>query len=473
MAKHGVGERLVSQGGILLYHSRKSWSRFYLRILAVALAFCSVCFALGTKVNAAVPQQPSIYGEAAVLLDASTGQILYGKNIHQQMEPASLTKIMTCLIAIEEGDPDAVLSVSEQAVEDMEDSSTMDVVTGESLSLRELLYGLMLPSANDAANVIAEYFSGGNEGFAQKMNQRAQELELWDTHFVNPHGLPAQEHYSTAYDLARLTQTALAQDAFLTYAGASEYEIAATERHGSFSLEHTHLMMQPDSRYYDSRVIAGKTGWTPGAGTCLMTVARQGDLTLIAIVLKSDSDDIWRVAYQDTGKMLDFGFSNFRRGTVTIPEITEYPVSFFDEEGRLCRGSGSGSAESLSLLFPNGCDEEDVYLEMPQQQQLVQWEQRGLQVSVRYQDENGESWPWPLASAPVSLTLQQVSDPSHQEPVQSVMSQQTTEDAQQQNGLGLLFILLLVCAAGLTCLWCLARPGSQRRKRHQKEETIK
>lgn len=174
-----------------------------------------------------------------------------------------------------------------------------------------------------------------------------------------------------------------------------------------------------------------------------MTVARQGDLTLIAIVLKSDSDDIWRVAYQDTGKMLDFGFSNFRRGTVTIPEITEYPVSFFDEEGRLCRGSVSGSAESLSLLFPNGCDEEDVYLEMPQQQQLVQWEQRGLQVSVRYQDENGESCPWPLASALVSLTLQQVSDPSHQEPVQSAMSQQTTEDAQQQNG--------WVCC--LSCCW--------------------
>ena len=312
MAKHGVGERLVSQGGILLYHSRKSWSRFYLRILAVALAFCSVCFALGTKVNAAVPQQPSIYGEAAVLLDASTGQILYGKNIHQQMEPASLTKIMTCLIAIEEGDPDAVLSVSEQAVEDMEDSSTMDVVAGESLSLRELLYGLMLPSANDAANVIAEYFSGGNEGFAQKMNQRAQELELWDTHFVNPNGLNNTEHYTTPRDMAIIARAAFQNPTVAKVASTLSYEFPATKKASARTITMGHKMLYPnDSRYYDG-IVAGKTGYTSKAGNTLATCAERDGLRLIAIIMKSS-----QTHYEDTKALLDYGFALAEAGELS------------------------------------------------------------------------------------------------------------------------------------------------------------
>ena len=172
------------------------------RISAFLMTMILFCFSFEQKLFAADPAIPELYAEAAVLMDAATGQVLYGKNEHQLMEPASLTKIMTCLLSARLEDPEVLLTVSEEAVKDMEESSTMDVTAGETLMLRELLYGLMLPSANDAANVIAEHFSGNNTAFAALMNETAVQLGLYDTIFANPHGLPDENHISTAYDLA-------------------------------------------------------------------------------------------------------------------------------------------------------------------------------------------------------------------------------------------------------------------------------
>ena len=428
------------------------------RVLVFFLCAAMLLLLPPDAVLAAGPEPPELYAKAAVLMDAATGQVLYGKDEHTRLEPASLTKIMTCLIAVRQGDPEALLTVSGEAVRDMEDSSTMDVTEGETLTLRELLYGLMLPSANDAANVIAEYFSGDNASFARLMNETAASLGLRDTVFVNPHGLPDENHLTTAYDLAALTREALSEPDFLLYTGAAEYDIAKTEQHEAYELEHTHFMLQPDSRYYDERVIAGKTGWTPGAGTCLMTVARQDGTTLIAIVLGADAEDIRYAAYGDVKKLLDYGFGHFTRGDVSVSAVSYYPVSFRDGDGTMRRGSLSGEGAAFSPLIPEGCSGENIFLRMPEEQQLQEREQVSLTAAVTFRDEDGKVWPWPLAEIPLTLELQALSG-------QTVSREEEARPAMAAAGedhtlvwAALLCVLLLGI---LALLWFRLRPGKR------------
>lgn len=429
------------------------------RLLSLCWTFALFFCLMPGHVLAAGPELPELYAEAAILMDAATGQVLYGKNERVRMEPASLTKIMTCLIAVEEGTPEALLTVSREAVKDMEDSSTMDVTEGETLALQELLYGLMLPSANDAANVIAEYFSESNAAFAQKMNEKAAELGLRDTSFQNPHGLPDEEHLTTAYDLAVLTRAAVSEPAFMAYAGAAEYTIEKNGLHEAYDLSHTHFMLHSDSRYYDERVIAGKTGWTPGAGTCLMTVAKQDDVTLIAIVLKSDAEDIRYVAYQDVEKLLNYGFDSFTRGSVSVSAVSCYPVSFYDLNGIVQRGSLFSEAASFSPLIPDGCDEKNIFLLMPQEEQLRHWEEAAVTAAVIFRDQDGNIWPWPLAEVPLDVELQMFEISSRQEETQPAMAAVVLEH--DDHFLWAATILCTVLVGVLVLLWRCFRPGKR------------
>lgn len=420
------------------------------RVFAVLTALM-LCLLLPESVYASDPEQPELYAEAAVLMDASTGQVLYGKNEHQLMEPASLTKIMTCLLAARMEDPETLLTVSEEAVKDMEESSTMDVVAGETLTMRELLYGLMLPSANDAANVIAEHFAGDNATFAELMNDAAAELELYNTTFANPHGLPDEAHLSTAYDLAKLTMEAVTEPAFLEYAGAASYDIEETEDHAAFELKHTLFMLQEESKYYDERVLAGKTGWTPGAGTCLMAVAQQEDLTLIAVALKSDAEDIRYVAYQDVKTLLDYGFSSFVRGEVSVGGFSGYPVSFYEADGTLRRGTIYSEAMSFSPMIPEGCSSDNIFLQIPQQERLRLRERIPVTASVTFRNEEGEVWPWALAEVPVTLELIELPQISSKPEEQQAMA--PVRDEEKELSLLPLLLLCAVLSVGMIILY--------------------
>jgi len=151
-----------------------------------------------------LPELPDIQAKAAILMDEGSGRVIYAKNAHQQLPPASLTKIMTAILVIENGDLDQKVSVSRYAAETGESSIWLE--EGEVLTRKDLLYALMLVSANDAAVALAESVAGSESAFVEKMNKRARELHLSHTHFVNPHGLQDQEHYSSAYDLAVITR---------------------------------------------------------------------------------------------------------------------------------------------------------------------------------------------------------------------------------------------------------------------------
>ena len=255
------------------------WKKRPLAALALSLALLLPAPAQGAEA-------PAIHAEAAILMEAETGQILYEKNAHRQMQPASLTKIMTCLLAIEAGNPEQQVTVTPQALDLMEDAAAIGLQEGERLPLRELLYAAMLPSANDAANAVAIHIAGSEAAFARQMNRRAEALGLTDTRFVNASGLPVQGHSTTAYDLAEITREALRYPSFLDYAGRPSYFIRPGPENRGYSFSHLNRLLLPGSGYFDARAIAGKTGWTVPAGHCLMTVAEQDGVRLIAIILQ-------------------------------------------------------------------------------------------------------------------------------------------------------------------------------------------
>ena len=231
----------------------------------------------------------------AVLIDADTGAVLYDKGMDEYRYPASTTKILTAYLALKYGNLDDVLTVSSDAVNTlMSGSSICGLKPGDQLTLDQALYGLMLCSGNDAANVIAEYISGSTDKFAELMNKEAQALGATQSHFVNPHGLPDDNHYTTAYDLYLIFNAAIKDDRFVNYISTKKYTTSYTDASGAQVdqvwvntngyLKGTYDMPE------NVTVIGGKTGTTEAAGSCLVLYSESQDKKpYISIVLKGNS----------------------------------------------------------------------------------------------------------------------------------------------------------------------------------------
>lgn len=247
------------------------------------------------------PAPPDVGAHEAIVVEYPTGRILYAKDEHERMSPASLTKVLTAILALEYGNLNDVVTASP---DDLVGESTMGLVSGEQQTLHDLLYGMMLPSGNDAAMAIARHLgstigasikSDSNDPivrFAAMMNARVQQLGLQDTHFVTPHGLDSEAHYSTAYDLASLSWYALHIPQFNEIVSQSYYEAPG------HALQNTNEML---TRYPGADGI--KTGWTDGCGLCLITSATRDGHRLIAVVLNAPN---WWV---DSATILDYGFA--------------------------------------------------------------------------------------------------------------------------------------------------------------------
>lgn len=262
--------------------------------------------------------------EAAMLFELKTGNILYEKSINKKMYPASLTKIMTATIALEIGNLDDKITVDEKTPYEV-DGSSIALEPGEVLSLKDLLYGLLLSSANDAASVIAKHYGNGSiEPFVKLMNEKAKELGATNTNFVNPHGLHDNDHYTTAADLAKITTYAMKNEKFREYIKTTRYEIPATNLKEARSIHTTNNLLLNlvggneiiVKNRYVSRVYEGaagvKNGYTPEAGSCLVSYAQRNGVELIAIVLKGPSADV----YTDTHNLLNYGFEEFEFKTI-------------------------------------------------------------------------------------------------------------------------------------------------------------
>lgn len=246
------------------------------------------------------PSALSVSAYSAALIDASDGNLLYSKRADEPLPMASTTKIMTALVAIERGDLDATVEIPRAAVG--VEGSSIYLFTGEKLTLGNLVYALMLASANDAAAAIAIIVGGSIEKFAGMMNEKAAELGLSNTRFVNPHGLDAAGHHTTARDLALLSAYALGNDTFKKIVSTKKTTIPLNGEEGRrLLINHNRLL-----RYYDG-AIGVKTGFTRKSGRCLVSAAERDGLIFVAVTINAPND------WNDHTRMLDYGFSSYVR----------------------------------------------------------------------------------------------------------------------------------------------------------------
>lgn len=254
------------------------------------------------------PTGPQIGSQAAILMDVNTGVILYSKNIHERLYPASTTKIMTCLLAAEMGNLDDMVEFSREAVFSVpSDGSNMGMDAGESITLEECLYGIMVASANEAANAAGEYISGSIEDFVALMNERAKEMGCTDTHFVNPNGLHDPQHYTSAYDLALISSYFFRNEMLCKISNTARYHFEATPTQpDDFYKNNKHKLINGEIPY--EGILGGKTGFTSDSRQTLVTCAERNGMRLVCVVFKEESPD----QFTDTVELFDYGFNNFQ-----------------------------------------------------------------------------------------------------------------------------------------------------------------
>lgn len=260
---------------------------------------------------------PEIKSEAAILADLKTGRIIYSKNADKALYPASTTKIMTGILALEYGNLSDTVTASVSALAPItNEDSHMGILIGEQFTLEQLIYAMMVYSANDAANVIATHIAGTPENFVEIMNEKAQELGAENTHFVNTYGIHNEDHYTTAEDLALITRYAMQNEKFREIVKTPIYKIAPTEKYTTErNLPNTNLFLSSfrSAEFYNKNVTGVKTGSTDAAGYCLVTTAQKDTTELLVITLKAPNKT---ECYNDSKKLLDLGFNNYSYTTI-------------------------------------------------------------------------------------------------------------------------------------------------------------
>ncbi len=287
----------------------------------------------------------SISAKSVCLIDATSGRVLYGKNEGIRLPMASTTKIMTAIIALESEIPlSTVINAPKEAIGI--EGSSIYLYEGERITLKALLYALLLCSANDAAVAIAITVSGTVERFVEKMNAKALELGLKDTHFTNPHGLYDEDHYTTAKDLAILMAHCMENEAFSAISGCEKKVFPRNDGSTRVMINHNRLLKE------NKFVIAGKTGYTKKSGRCLVTCAKNEGLSLVCVTLNAPDD------WNDHTKLYEFGFSNYKR-VVLSPVSVDIPVISGQKATVMARSN------EISLLLPSSYEGIDVTIEAP------------------------------------------------------------------------------------------------------------
>ena len=257
---------------------------------------------------------PKIIAEGAVLMDAGNGAVLYQKNMDTPYFPASITKIMTCLLAVENCSLSETVTMSKEAVFGIDrTSSNVGLDVGQSVSMEEAVLCVMLASANEAASAIAEHVSGSIEDFVDLMNQRAKELGCTNTHFNNANGLPDDDHYISPHDMALIAKAFNENDTCRRLASMRTYDVAVTPTQPDEIHLLNHHKMYEGLAYAYEPVVWGKTGYTMAAGATLVTVAENNGLSLICVVMKDESEK----NYSDTRTLFDFGFGNYTKMNIS------------------------------------------------------------------------------------------------------------------------------------------------------------
>lgn len=281
------------------------------------------------------PKGPAVYADSAIVMDMESGAILYGKQADKQHFPASITKLMTTLVALENAELTDKVRFTEDSISFLEwDDANIGMKAGEELSLEDSLYGVLLASANEVSHAVAESVGadrlGGNyDTFIKRMNTRAEELGCTNSHWVNANGLHDEQHYTSAHDMALIASEVYQQDEFRKIMGTLEYKIGPTNLTKEDRVfQQNHKMLWPENFYYYEYCKGGKTGYTDQSKTTLVTMAENQEMKLAAVVLYDYGVD----AYTDTRGMLDYVFQNFHKTAVADLESSEDIASFVNKE---------------------------------------------------------------------------------------------------------------------------------------------
>ncbi len=303
-------------------------SKFICMILLVSILIPTVPVHAKKSKNYWPRLSEEITAGAAILMDVDTGTILYKKNINTPYYPASITKILTTLIAVENSRMDEKVTFSRDSVYKTEGSGIWRDV-GEVMTMEQCLYAVMLESANECAYAVAEHISGSMSKFVKLMNERAKSIGCTSSKFMNPHGLPDEKHVVTAKDMALIARAAYENETFRSICGTKRYTIPPTNKHSesTYMVNH-HKMLYPkdtDAYLYDY-CMGGKTGYTNAAGNTLVTYAQKDGMTLLAVILNGSSPQYWN----ETRALFDFGFENFN--LCNVSEYFEADESYDEEK---------------------------------------------------------------------------------------------------------------------------------------------
>lgn len=346
------------------------------RILSTILLFIVITSNLSPIFADSKDAWPYYSGEisskAAIVMDADSSKILYSYNQDEKLYPASLAKIMTAIIVFDyvKGNYDSMVNFSYTAVtKDIDRNSvTIGASAGDQLSIKDCLYSLLLPSANDAANALAEYVAGSINDFVLLMNEKAENLGLKNTHFVNPSGLHDDNQYTTAYDMAKMLQYAMTYPIFYQISSSISYRHAPIRRYknpdnSNNQVLNTNSIMVPGSGYYYNSATAGKTGHTKLAGYNLAASARKDGMNLICVVLGAASD---KIRFNETKTLFDFHFDNYKslsikkfdkRFSDSISNISINDVNLIEALNITCN-------ENAHITLPKNANENEVTSEI-------------------------------------------------------------------------------------------------------------
>ena len=311
---------------------KNRWKKAACLILTIISAVC-----LGkVDVKAADywPDAPETLSPGVILMEESTGTILYEKNSDEAHYPASITKIMTTLLALENGNLSDMVTFSDDAINNTEGSGIARDY-GEQMTLEQCLYGVMLESANECAYAVAEHVGGTVENFVDMMNAKAKELGCTNTHFANPHGLQDENHYTTAHDMALIAQAAYQNETFRIIIGTKMYTIPPTNKHAEETVLRNHHDMlctyhNANRKYLYPYCVGGKTGYTATANSTLVTYAEKDGMTLICVVMNTQSPN----QFIDTVNLFDYAFDNFQVLNVSEND-TDYSAEATVDNGNL------------------------------------------------------------------------------------------------------------------------------------------
>ena len=311
------------------------------------------------------PDKGSLSSASAIVMELSTGTVLYSKNIHKKHYPASITKIMTSLLTLENSSPSDVVTFTEAEAHGIETgSSSMYCVPGEKFTIEQVLYGIMLQSANEMCLVAADHVAGSVDKFVEMMNQRVAQLGLKDTHFMNPNGLHNDDHYTSAYDMACIAREAWKNPSFQKICGTRTYQVKSTNKRkaseilGGQLLNHHQMIngYETSSRYEKDYVIGGKTGYTSMAHSTLVTFAEKDGMQLVSVIMKGNSPKQGEPnEYTDTTRILDYAFEKFSKHAVNgeNSDVNENLFNTFDSYFNADQSPLRLSAES-AVILPKG-----------------------------------------------------------------------------------------------------------------------